>query len=269
MQQETGKSAHTPSPDEVIDSSTDLESYFSGSGKPPSQWAIGPEVELLGFTRGPLARMDSAQVQAIIRGFSPQIIDLKTEAGEITEATLVAGIYEQAGPEAPTPGEPSAGRITLEPGGQLEFSGTQRGSLARIERDVRGFLGRLREIGDENGIIFLATGFDPVRGIEEQNWIGKKRYEIMRPYLSARGERALDMMCRTAAIQVNLDYEDVEDLAKKFTLANRLGPVAAAIFANSPFEQGRLSRYQSTRYVPWPQPYRDRTGLRPASGKHC
>ncbi|HVF89719.1 MAG TPA: glutamate-cysteine ligase family protein [Blastocatellia bacterium] len=265
MQQKTGKSAHAPSPDEAIDSSTDLECYFSGSGKPPSQWAIGPEIELMGFTRGPLARIDSAQVQTVMRGFSPQTIAFEMEAGEITEATLVAGLCEQAGPEAPPPAARSAGRITLEPGGQLEFSGTHQDSLGPIERDVRKYLERLREIGDENDIIFLAAGFDPVRGIEEQNWIGKKRYEIMRPYLSARGGRALDMMCRTAAIQVNLDYEDVEDLAKKFTLANRLGPIAAAIFANSPFERGRLSGYKSTRYAVWLQTDRDRTGLSPAA----
>ncbi|HYP26416.1 MAG TPA: glutamate-cysteine ligase family protein [Blastocatellia bacterium] len=255
MQQKTKKSARTTPAEEALDSSTDLASYFSASGKPPSEWAIGPEIELMGFTRGRLSRIDSAQVQAIIRGFSPQTVDLKLEGEEITEATL----------GALAPASPSAGRITLEPGGQLEFSGTQHASLALIERDVRAYMKRLREISDENGIIFLATGFDPVRGIDEQNWISKKRYEIMRPYLSTRGARSLDMMCRTAAIQVNLDYGDLEDLTKKFTLANRLGPVAAAIFANSPFDRGRLSGYKSTRYAVWLKTDGDRTGLSPAT----
>jgi glutamate--cysteine ligase len=255
MQQKTRISAHAPSPDEAIDSSTDLASYFSASGKPPSLWAVGPEIELMGFTRGALDRINSAQVQAIIHGFSPQTIDHKLEGAEVTEATLRADMIEQT----------EAGRITLEPGGQLEFSGAQHASLAEIERDARDYLGRLQQIAEESGVIFVATGFDPVRGIEEQNWIAKKRYDIMRPYLSTRGGRSLDMMCRTAAIQVNLDYDSPEDLARKFTLANRLGPVAAAIFANSPFERGRLSGYKSTRYAVWLETDRDRTGLSPAA----
>lgn len=264
MQQKTRISAHAPSPDEAIDSSTDLASYFSASGKPPSLWAVGPEIELMGFTRGTLDRITPAQVQTIIQGFSPQTIDQQLEGAEITEATLRAAAREQA--EAPArAAEPSAGRITLEPGGQLEFSGEQRASLAEVERDARNYLGRLREISEENGVIFVAVGFDPVRGIEEQNWIAKKRYDIMRPYLSTRGGRSLDMMCRTAAIQVNLDYDSLEDLTAKFTLANRLGPVAAAIFANSPFEEGRLSGYKSTRYAVWLETDRDRTGLSPAA----
>jgi len=85
----------------------------------------------------------------------------------------------------------------------------------------------------------------------------------MRPYLNKRGQRAWDMMCRTAAIQVNFDYRDLEDLARKFALANRLAPVAAAIFANSPFENGKLSGYKSTRYRAWLDTDPDRTGPSP------
>jgi glutamate--cysteine ligase len=99
--------------------------------------------------------------------------------------------------------------------------------------------------------------------LEEQNWMPKRRYEIMRPYLGSRGAKAWDMMCRTAAIQVNLDYGDLEDLAKKFMVATRVGPVAAAIFANSPFEAGRLSGYKSTRYAVWLETDADRTGPAP------
>jgi glutamate--cysteine ligase len=72
-------------------------------------------------------------------------------------------------------------------------------------------------------------------------------------------------MCRTAAIQVNLDFGDAEDLAKKFALATRLGPVAAAIFANSPFEEGRLSGYKTTRYAAWLETDSDRTGPSPVA----
>ena len=157
----------------------------------------------------------------------------------------------------------SSGRLTLEPGGQIEFSGAPARSLVEIERALSGYTKRLAEIGEENRIIFVAAGFDPLRKLEEQKWIPKRRYEIMRPYLETRGPRAWDMMCRTAAIQVNLDYSDIEDLAKKFALATRLAPVAAAIFANSPFENGELSGYKSTRYRVWLDTDPDRTGPSP------
>jgi len=109
----------------------------------------------------------------------------------------------------------------------------------------------------------VTLGFDPLRQSEEQRWIPKARYQIMRPYLKERGARAWDMMCRTAAIQVNLDYSDLEDLARKFQLATRLAPVAAAMFANSPFENGKLSGYKSTRYRAWLDTDPDRTGPSP------
>jgi glutamate--cysteine ligase len=218
---------------------------------------VGPEVELFGFTRVSLARISPEQVQSIIAGFSPEVAHPVIENGYVTEAPLV----KRDGADAPA----FVGRITLEPGGQIEFSGAAHRRLADIEHTFSDFLNRLREVGDRHGIDFLAVGFDPLRSIEEQRWIPKPRYAIMRPYLATRGRRAWDMMCRTAAIQVNLDYSDAEDLVKKFTLANRLGPLAAAMFANSPFEGGRLSGYKTTRYAAWLETDPDRTGPSPVA----
>jgi glutamate--cysteine ligase len=73
------------------------------------------------------------------------------------------------------------------------------------------------------------------------------------------------MMCRTCAVQTNLDYGAEDDLAKKFLLGNRLAPVVTAIFANSPFEEGRLSGYKSTRAAAWLQTDPARTGISPAA----
>src|SRR5215216_2501037 len=236
----------TPSaPADRINPTSDFTHFFAAAAKPDQEWAVGAEVELLGYTRDHLLRIDPAQVQAVIAGFSPQTISRVTENGFVTEATL-----------------PSS-RLTLEPGGQVEFSGAPYRSLAETERLLRSYIEKLKEIADANGILFIASGFDPIRSIEEQKWIPKKRYEIMRPYLAGRGRRAWDMMCRTAAIQVNFDYRDLEDLSKKFALANRLGPVAAAIFANSPFEQAKLSGFKSTRYATWLETDRERTGPSP------
>jgi glutamate--cysteine ligase len=238
------------SPTDAITGESDFTDFFASAAKPAARWALGAEVELLGYTRGPLARIDPAQVQAVITGFAPQTVSLVRENGFVTEAVL--GAYDSA-------------RLTLEPGGQVEYSGPPHNTLAETERALAGYLKRLREIAEAGDLIFIAAGFDPVRSIDEQEWIPKRRYEIMRPYLARRGRRAWDMMCRTAALQVNLDFGDLEDLAKKFTLANRLGPVAAAIFANSPFERGKLSGYKSTRYAAWLETDEERTGPSPVA----
>jgi glutamate--cysteine ligase len=242
--------ASTPiAPADAITPASDFTMFFASASKPASRWAVGAEVELFGFTREGLRRIDPAQVQLVVEGFSPQIISRVKENDYVMEAAL----------------KDEGGRLTLEPGGQIEFSGEPHRALADTERVMRGYLKRLAEIAKAHGIIFIAVGFDPLRSIEEQKWIPKKRYEIMRPYLAGRGRRAWDMMCRTAAIQFNFDYADPVDLAKKFTLANRLGPVAAAIFANSPFEQGKLSGYKSIRYATWLETDPDRAGLSPVT----
>ncbi|MGA9770248.1 MAG: glutamate-cysteine ligase family protein [Blastocatellia bacterium] len=239
-------SSKSVAPTDQINARTDFTDYFAQSGKPAHLWAVGAEIELFGFVREGLERIDPGHVQAIINGFAPETISLVKEDGYVTEAMLGGG-----------------GRLTLEPGGQIEFSGAPARSLAEIERALSDYTKRLTEIGKQNQVIFVAAGFDPLRRIEEQKWIPKRRYEIMRPYLETRGPRAWDMMCRTAAIQVNLDYSDIDDLAKKFALATRLAPVAAAIFANSPFEDGELSGYKSTRYRVWLDTDPDRTGPSP------
>jgi glutamate--cysteine ligase len=230
-------------PTDPIRTETDFAQYFAENGKPADAWAIGPELELFGFTRDTLERINPAQVQAVLEGFSAEIAEAVSENGLLVEATLKDG-----------------SRITLEPGGQIEFSGTPQPSLRAIEATLTRYVSRLKEIGKGLGIIFIAAGFDPLRTLEEQHWINKPRYALMRPYLASRGQRAWDMMSRTCAIQVNLDYSDLEDLAKKFALANRLAPVAAAMFANSPFAEGKLSGYKSTRYAAWLHTDPDRTG---------
>ncbi|HKP85167.1 MAG TPA: glutamate-cysteine ligase family protein [Blastocatellia bacterium] len=262
-------------PDDAINTGTDFERYFAESGKHASEWAIGAEVELFGFTEGGLERIAPEQVQAIIEGFSSETISRVVEDGYVTEAVLKPeGRRQKAAGSEENPADESlpaarrllptaSGRLTLEPGGQVEFSIAHHRSLAEIERALVGFTTRLVEIGEANQVIFVAVGFDPLRKMEEQRWVPKQRYQIMRPYLGTRGRRAWDMMCRTAAIQVNLDYGDLEDLAKKFALANRLAPIAAAIFANSPFEEGKLSGFKSTRYRVWLETDPDRTGPSP------
>ncbi len=215
--------------------------------KPAREWTWGVEFELFGYdTRRDLARLTPAQVQHVLAGFAPSSNDLVYEGHTLVEVN--AG---------------QMNRLTVEPGGQIEFSGAPQRSLVDVEREIRRYLARLHEIADGHGFIFLACGFDPLHTLAAQAWFPKARYDVMRPYLARRGARAWDMMTRTCAVQANLDYGDEEDLRKKFLVGNRLAPIVAAIFANSPFEAGRPSGYKSTRTAAWLATDADRTGISP------
>jgi glutamate--cysteine ligase len=225
-----------------------VENLLRGE-KPREEWMCGVEFELFGYDRArALARIDAAQVQGVLAGFAPSSRDLVYEGETVIEAA-----------------DGHMSRLTVEPGGQVEFSGAPHRTLYEVERELRRYLSRLREVAAANRLAFVAVGFDPLRTIEEQRWFPKMRYEVMRPYLASRGARAWDMMCRTCAAQTNLDYGSREDLAKKFLVGNRLAPVVTAIFANSPFENGRLSGYKSTRAAAWLETDSDRSGAAPPS----
>jgi len=224
-----------------------FEENLLRGAKPERDWMCGVEFELFGYdTARDLARLSPAQVQRVLAGFAPSSNDLVYEGRVLIEV--------DAG---------QMNRLTVEPGGQVEFSGAPQGRLHDVEREIRRYLARLSEIAEGECLTFLAAGFDPLRTLEEQQWFPKARYEVMRPYLATRGARAWDMMTRTCAVQTNLDYGSVADLAKKFLLGNRLAPVVTAIFANSPFENGRPSGYKSTRAAVWLNTDLDRTGIAP------
>lgn len=215
--------------------------------KDRSEWVSGIEFELFGYDqRRNFARLSPAQVQRVLAGFAPSSNDLVYEDGVLVEVN--AG---------------QMNRLTVEPGGQVEFSGAPQRTLLDVEREVRRYLSRLKEIAEGNSLVFLAVGFDPLITLAEQRWFPKARYGVMRPYLKTRGARSWDMMTRTCAVQVNLDYGSSEDLAKKFLVGNRLAPVATAIFANSPFENGRPSGYKSMRTLTWLNTDPSRTGCSP------
>lgn len=225
-----------------------VENLIRGE-KPREEWMCGVEFELFGYDRArSLERIDAAQVQGVLAGFAPSSRDMVYEGGTVIEAN-----------------DGNMSRMTVEPGGQVEFSGAPHRRLSEVERELRRYLSRLREVAAANRLAFVAVGFDPLRTIEEQRWFPKMRYEVMRPYLASRGARAWDMMCRTCASQTNLDYGSPEDLAKKFLIGNRLAPVVTAIFANSPFENGRPSGYKSTRAAAWLETDSDRSGAAPPS----
>ncbi len=224
-----------------------FEENLLRGAKHESDWMCGVEFELFGYDAArEFERLNPAQVQRLLAGFAPSSNDLVYEGRVLIEV--------DAG---------QMNRLTVEPGGQVEFSGAPHRKLHDVAHEIERYLARLTEIADGECLKFLAAGFDPLRTLEEQQWFPKARYGVMRPYLATRGARAWDMMTRTCAVQTNLDYGSVEDLAKKFLLGNRLAPVVTAIFANSPFENGRPSGYKSTRAVVWLNTDQDRAGLAP------
>ncbi|HLL15177.1 MAG TPA: glutamate-cysteine ligase family protein [Pyrinomonadaceae bacterium] len=236
--------------DPIDESSAPLfEENLRRGAKPAAEWMCGIEFELFGYdTRGgdDPARLSPAQVQCVLAGFAPASGDLVYEGHTLIEAN--AG---------------QMNRLTVEPGGQIEFSGAPQRKLPDVEREVARYLARLHEIAEAERFVFLAVGFDPLRTIDEQHWFPKMRYDVMRPYLARRGARAWDMMTRTCSVQANLDYDGEDDLARKFLVGNRLAPIATAIFANSPFENGRPSGYKSTRAAAWLATDADRAGISP------
>ena len=216
--------------------------YLRGGAKPRAAWRTGLELELIGYRNGDFTRLDAPDLDALIAEFSDHLI---TEDGAI-----IGG----CGP---------LGALSLEPGGQLEFSSQPYAHLDELASALKSYLEWLALAAKEKGATFLGLGFDPLRRLDEQRWMLKRRYRIMRPYLAARGRRAWDMMTRTASIQANIDFESEADLASKFIVGNRLAPIATAIFANSPFREGRLSGRKSERAAVWLETDPDRCGIAP------
>ncbi|MBV8262367.1 MAG: hypothetical protein JOY87_00915 [Candidatus Eremiobacteraeota bacterium] len=234
----------------LLPGALDLDSacaYIQAHAKPIAQWRHGLEYELIGFDRDTNERIDPATVQQLLQAMC-------TRGGipHVEEANIISVRLPY-------------GELTLEPGGQIEFSGFPERTIADVKNEMRRFLADLHEQAEALGAYFIGLGFDPLRSLEEQHWIAKRRYRIMRPYLRQRGGYGWDMMTRTAAIQVSLDYSDLGDLGRKYVLGNRLGPIVAAMFANSPFAGGVTTGLLSTRYAVWLDTDPDRTGPGPLS----
>ncbi|MBL8562175.1 MAG: glutamate--cysteine ligase, partial [Gemmobacter sp.] len=155
------------------------------------------------------------------------------------------------------------GSISLEPGGQFELSGAPLATVHETCDEVHNHLAQVREIGDALGIGFLGLGSSPIWTRAETPVMPKGRYKIMAPYMDKKGKHGRDMMFRTSTVQVNLDFSSEADMVKKLRVSLALQPVATALFANSPFTEGKPNGFKSFRSAVWLDTDPDRSGMLP------
>jgi glutamate--cysteine ligase len=224
--------------------------------KPKSAYRIGAEHEKFGFRLGSLAPVPydgpdgvHALLVGLMRyGWSP-VLEAREDGGE----TLI-------GLERPNDTGGIA-NISLEPGGQFELSGAPLETIHQICAETGKHLKETKVVADELGLGFLGMGFTPLWRREEIPVMPKGRYKIMRSYMPKVGGMGLDMMFRTCTVQANLDFSSEADMVLKFRTSLALQPVATALFANSPFIEGKPTGWLSSRARVWTDTDADRTGL--------
>lgn len=192
--------------------------------------------------------------------------------GERSVFTVLEALVDRHGwkPEREYEGGPlialqrAGASVTLEPGAQLELSGAAFETIHQICAEMSGHLAELRDISSELGVMWLGIGFHPFASQAELPWVPKQRYAIMRRYLPTVGQYGLDMMRRTATVQANFDYESEEAAMRMVRVGLKLSPVVTAMFANSPFYEGKLFGGKSYRAKVWLSVDPKRQGLLPA-----
>ena len=237
----------------TIGSRDELILYLEAGSKPMADWRIGTEHEKFGSdTSGhaPVPYEGDRGIRALLEGFKDRFgWDPVTEKGNI-----IALRRKDC---------PKGGAVSLEPGGQLELSGAPLETVHQTQEELRQHLVEAGEVGRDLGIGFLGLGFSPKWTLAETPVMPKERYRIMARYMPKRGKRGLDMMFRTSTVQVNMDFGSEADMVEKLRVGLALQPVATALFANSPFTEGRPNGFQSYRADVWRDTDPDRTGLLP------
>jgi len=230
----------------LIESKPQMVDHLMGGCKPKSDWRIGTEHEKIGFCLKKLSPIPyEGGIKSILEGLQrfdwepvfegPNIIALKRDGAS----------------------------VSLEPGGQLELSGAPLEHVHQTCAEVTRHLREVRDVADEIGAGFISLGFRPDTKLEDVPVMPKGRYKIMRDYMQKVGTHGREMMFRTCTVQTNLDFSSEADMVKKFRVSLALQPIATALFANSPFMEGKLNGYKSYRSRVWLDTDSDRTGMLP------
>lgn len=233
---------------QTIENKNQLVELLETGNKPPADFRIGTEHEKFCFdekTLKPLPYEGEKGIFAVLKKFS------KFGWEPVYEKENLIALKK------------NGASITLEPAGQLELSGAPLKTIHETCDEVSTHLYQAKEIGEKLGIGFLGLGFHPTMKREDANIMPKARYDIMLDYMPRVGTMGLDMMTRTTTVQVNLDFSSEADMVQKFRVSLALQPLATALFANSPFTEGKPNGFKSLRSHAWTKTDDDRTGMLP------
>lgn len=231
-----------------IENRRQLVEYFAAGNKPRADWRMGTEHEKFGFdkkTLKPLPYEGDNGIRAMLEGMRRFGWEPVVEGNN-----TIALLRDKAS-------------VTLEPGGQFELSGAPLETVHETAAETSQHLAEVREVAGEIGAAFIGLGFAPQWKREDIHWMPKGRYKIMREYMPKKGKLGLDMMLRTCTVQTNLDFESEADMVKKFRVSLALQPLATALFANSPFVEGKDVGFKSYRSHIWTDTDPDRCGMLP------
>jgi glutamate--cysteine ligase len=228
-----------------ITSHRQLAEWFAAGVKPRDAWRIGTEHEKFGFRRADLVPppYEPAGIRAMLEGIAAKGWEPILDSGR--PIGLKRGMAS----------------VSLEPGGQFELSGAPMADLHETKVELAAHLREVHEVAGPLGLGFAPLGFHPLATRDSMPWMPKGRYAIMRNYMPKVGGMGLDMMVRTCTVQVNLDFGDEADMVEKLRVSLALQPLATALFANSPFMEGKPSGYLSLRGRVWTDTDPDRTGI--------
>ena len=238
----------TGADDPIIEGRDQLISVFARGEKPPENWRIGTEHEKFVYAQGDHhapSYDEEKGIRALLMGLTGYGWEPIVEGGNV----IALGGAD--------------GTISLEPAGQLELSGAPLENLHQTCAETGRHLQQVKAVGEELGIGFLGLGMWPDKKREDLPVMPKGRYGIMLRHMPRVGTMGLDMMLRTCTIQTNLDYGSEADMVKKFRVSLALQPLATALFANSPFTEGKPNGFLSYRSHIWSDTDPARTGMLP------
>jgi glutamate--cysteine ligase len=234
-----------------IETREELVAWFEAGNKPKSQFRIGTEHEKFVFTvegHRPVPYEGRRSIRALLEGMQ-HLLGWQP----IVEDGNIIGLFDVTG----------GGAISLEPGGQFELSGAPVETVHQTSSELMAHLAQMREIARPLGLGFLGLGMAPNWSRAEMPMMPKGRYRIMTAYMPRVGKLGLDMMYRTCSVQTNVDYSSEADMVKKLRVSLALQPIATALFANSPFTEGKPNGFLSFRSEIWRDTDPDRSGMLP------